>query len=65
LLFAVDRGENEVSSAEEEASGRIVFERAGCLPRPHVTFRVQATLGSEYFDGEPVRVRGRMTIRGR
>jgi hypothetical protein len=65
LLFAVDRGENELSSAEEEASGRIVFERAGCRPKPHVTFRVDATLGSELFDGEPIRVRGRLAVRGR
>lgn len=65
LLFAVDRGENELSSAEEEASGSIVFERAGCRPKPHVTFRVDATLGSEFFDGETARVRGRVTVRGR
>jgi len=65
LLFAVDRGENELSSAEEEASGRIVVERAGCRPKPHVTFRVAATLGSEFFEGEPVSVRGRLTVRGR
>jgi hypothetical protein len=65
LLFAVDRGENELSSAVEEAAGRIVFERAGCRPRPHVTVLVNATLGSEFFDGEPVRVRGRIAVRAR
>jgi hypothetical protein len=65
LLFAVDRGENELSSAEEEASGRIVFERAGCRPKPHVRLRVDATLGSEFSDGEPVRVRGRIAVLAR
>lgn len=65
LLFAVDRGENELSSAVEEATGRIVIERGGCRPEPHVTFRVAATLGSEFFDGASVRVRGRVAVRAR
>jgi hypothetical protein len=65
LLFAVDRGENELSSAVEEARGKIVFEGAGCRPRPHVTFRVDATLGSEFFDGDPVSVEGRVAVRAR
>ena len=65
LLFAVDRGENELSSAVEEAHGTIVFKRAGCRPKPHVTFNVDATLGSEFFDGDPVRVEGRVAVRAR
>jgi hypothetical protein len=56
-LFAVD-GTNELSSAEEEAAGRIVFRRARCGPRLGIRFRIRATLGSEFFDGAPLRVRG-------
>jgi hypothetical protein len=56
-LFAVD-GENELSSAEEEASGRITFRKARCGPRLRIRFRVHATLGSEFFDGDPLTVRG-------
>jgi hypothetical protein len=57
LLFATD-GQNEVSSAEEEASGRIRFDRVRCGRRLAVRFRIRAVLGSELFDGEPVSVRG-------
>jgi hypothetical protein len=60
LLFAVD-GTNELSSAEEEAAGRIVFRRARCGRRLSVRFRVTGTLGSEFSDGEPLRVRGSFT----
>lgn len=60
LLFAVD-GTNELSSAEEEAAGRIVFRRARCGRRLSVRFRVTATLGSEFSDGQPLRVRGTFT----
>jgi hypothetical protein len=56
-LFAVD-GENEVSSSEEEASGRISFERIRCGRRLAVRFRVRAVLGSELFGGEPLTMRG-------
>jgi hypothetical protein len=57
LLFAVD-GTNELSSAEEEASGRIVFRRARCGRHLRIRFRVRATLGSEFSDGQPLHVRG-------
>jgi hypothetical protein len=56
-LFAVD-GENEVSSAEEEASGRISFRRVRCGRRLAVRFRVRAVLGSELFEGETLTMRG-------
>jgi hypothetical protein len=62
LLFATD-GQNEVSSAEEEAGGRIRFDRVRCGRRLAVRFRIRAVLGSELFDGEPVTVRG--TFRAR
>jgi len=55
-LFAVD-GTNELSSAEEEASGRISFSRARCGRRLAVRFRVRAVLGSE-VSGDPLTVRG-------
>lgn len=57
LLFATD-GANELSSAEEEASGRLVFRRARCGPRLAIRLRVRATLGSEFSDGAPLLVRG-------
>ena len=56
-LFAVDGG-NEVSSAEEEASGRISFTRVRCGRRLAVRFRVDAVLGSELFGGEALTMRG-------
>jgi hypothetical protein len=57
LMFATD-GDNELSSAVEEASGRITFDRVRCGRRLAARFRVRAVLGSEFFDGEPVTVRG-------
>jgi hypothetical protein len=60
-LFALD-GDNEVSSAEEEASGRISFHRVRCGRRLAVRFRVRAVLGSELFGREPVSVSGRFSL---
>jgi hypothetical protein len=62
LLFATD-GQNEVSSAEEEASGRIRFGRVRCGRNLAVRFRVRGVLGSELFDGEPVSVQGSFRAR--
>ena len=56
-LFAVD-GDNEASSAEEEASGWISFRRVRCGRRLAVRFRVRAVLGSELFGGEALTMRG-------
>jgi len=56
-LFAVD-GDNEVSSSEEEASGRISFDRVRCGRRLAVRLRVRAVLGSELFGGESLTMRG-------
>jgi hypothetical protein len=56
LLFAAD-GTNELSSAEDEASGRITFSRVRCGRRLAVRFRVRAVLGSE-ISGDPLTVRG-------
>ncbi len=56
-LFAVD-GDNEASSSEEEASGRISFGRVRCGRRLAVRFRVRAVLGSELFEGDPLTMSG-------
>ncbi len=56
-LFAVER-ENELSSSEEEASGRMTFGAVRCGRRLAVRFRVDAVLGSEFFGGETVTMRG-------
>lgn len=60
-LFAFD-APIEVSSAEEESSGSIVFSRLSCQLGGVVEFTVQAVLGSELFDGKFVQVSG--TYRG-
>jgi hypothetical protein len=56
-LFAVD-GDDEASSSEEEASGRITFRRVRCGRRLAVRFRVRAVLGSEFSDGAALTLRG-------
>ncbi len=61
LIFAVDR-RNEASTAEEEASGRLFFDRISCRPGRDVSFRVDAALGSE-VSGPRILVSG--TFRGR
>jgi hypothetical protein len=54
-LFVFDRDDpqavdgNELSTDQEEASGKIVFHRARCRPRPRVAFTIHASLGSEFF----------------
>jgi hypothetical protein len=60
-LFAFD-GAIEASGAEEESSGSIVFSRLSCRLGGVVEFSVDAVLGSELFNGKPVRVSG--TYRG-
>ena len=56
-LFAVD-GDSEVSSSEEEASGQISFRTVRCGRRLAVRFRVRAVLGSEFFGGDALTMRG-------
>jgi hypothetical protein len=53
----------EASSAEEESSGSMVFSRLNCKLGGVVEFSIDAILGSEFSDGEPVQVSG--TYRGR
>jgi hypothetical protein len=59
LFFAFDaeRGQNELSSSEEEAGGRIAFRKADC--RQGVDFRIRAHLGSEFFEQPGANVQGR------
>jgi hypothetical protein len=61
-LFATDR-QNELSTNEEEASGRIVFSRIRCGRRLAVRFRVDGVLGSEFFDGDEWAVEGSFSAR--
>jgi hypothetical protein len=56
-LFAVD-GENELNSDDEASRGKIRFDRVRCGRRLRIAFRFNGRLGSEFFDGEPVAVRG-------
>jgi hypothetical protein len=62
LLFATD-GRNELSSAVEDASGRVRFDRVRCGRRLAVRVRIRAVLGSEFSDGEPLSVRGSLRAR--
>jgi hypothetical protein len=63
LLFAA-YGDNEVSSAEEEAAGRIRFTRVHCGRRARLAFRVDATLGSELSGQESLAVHGTFRATG-
>jgi hypothetical protein len=61
LLFVADAS-IEASTAEEESSGSMVFSRLSCRLGGVVEFSIDARLGSELFNGKPVRVFG--TYRG-
>jgi hypothetical protein len=54
---------HEVSSAEEEARGRITFTKASCGENLRLAFRIDAKLGSEFSDGRPLRVKGSFSAR--
>jgi hypothetical protein len=63
-MFVFDRDEpqaldgNELSTAQEEARGKIVFRKASCRPRPRVAFTIDARLGSEIFGLPNLKVEG-------
>jgi len=64
-LFVVDaKTQNELVSTEEESSGSFVIERASCDPVPEIEVRIDATLASEFSDGETVKVQGTLSLRG-
>lgn len=48
----------EASTAEEESSGAMEFSRLSCNRGGVVAFSIEATLGSEFFDGALVGVSG-------
>lgn len=62
LLFVADAA-IEASTAEEESSGSMMFSQVSCRLGGVVEFSIDALLGSELFNGKPVRVSG--TYRGR
>ena len=63
-LFIADRAtENELSTEGEDSSGRVFFRRISCRPGRVVAFSIDATVDSEFGDGETMRVRG--VFRGR
>jgi hypothetical protein len=63
VLFVYDAETgNELSSSAEGASGTIVFERASCDPSPSVDVTIDATLGSEFFQGRRVEVEGQLRL---
>jgi hypothetical protein len=54
--------DNEASTAGEDSSGHIVFAHASCEVGAPIEFTVDAVIDSEFFDGDPVEVKG--TFRG-
>lgn len=56
-IFVCDEP-NELSSSEEESRGWIMFERTGCGRLNSVQFSIDAVLGSEYHDGDSLKVYG-------
>ena len=58
-LFVADpKPRIEASSEEEESRGRITFSQAGCKRGSSIRFTATGVLGSEFFQGKPVRVSG-------
>ena len=65
VLFVLDHEtDNEVNSDQEDSRGRIVVHSAACKPEPQLDMSVDATLGSEYGDGEKVAVEGSVRLGG-
>jgi hypothetical protein len=56
-IFVCDEP-NELSSSEEESHGWIMFEKVGCGRHSSVQFSIDAVLGSEYHDGDSLKVYG-------
>jgi hypothetical protein len=61
ILFASEiRSGNELTSAGDDARGRILVHSAGCLPHPHIAFSVYGHLDSELGDRTGALVYGSM-----
>ena len=56
-LFATDRG-NELSSDTDDSAGSIRFGRVRCGRHLRISFQVRGRLGSEFSDGDALRMRG-------
>lgn len=56
-LFILD-GDNELSTGESESSGSITFQEVSCERGGTVRFSIDAVVGSEFGDGETMRVTG-------
>jgi hypothetical protein len=61
-LFVFD-APNELSSSEEESRGRIVFDRIDLDGSVEVQFSIDAVLGSEYHDGDSLKVYGDLSVK--
>ena len=61
-LFVYD-APNEASTQGEDSSGSITFTRVACTRGRVVAFRIDATVDSEFIDGDLIRVSG--SFRGR
>jgi hypothetical protein len=60
-IFVLDPP-NEASTAQDPASGSITFERLNCTPGGELRFSIDAVAGSEFGDGPPIRIRGRLSV---
>jgi hypothetical protein len=65
VVFVSDPSqENEASNQEEESTGKIVFLKARCKPRPKISFSIHGKLGSEFFGVHRIAVDGFYRGRG-
>jgi hypothetical protein len=53
---------NEASTQEKQAGGWITFEAVGCELGEEVAFTVDAVLGSEFGDDQPIRAKGSLRV---
>jgi hypothetical protein len=53
---------NEASTQQEDSGGWITFDAVGCELGDEVAFTVDAVLGSEFGDDQPIRAKGRLRV---
>lgn len=58
ILFVKAPPQIEASSSEEEAEGGLTFDAVTCEEGRSVSFSADGLLGSEFHDGESIRVEG-------
>jgi hypothetical protein len=58
VVFVGDETGIEASSSGEDGSGALTIEKASCEPEPTIALTIDATLDSEYFDGDPAELSG-------